>query len=242
MNKEDLECPLCQDIYREPKTLECLHSYCLDCLELLHHQTSVLLKPSCPLCATPINLKLEQLRTLSTDLYLLQALEEFNSVKVREDLKQLNGDEVKNEWKFIEDEEEEEKRMCICKENEAISYCIECQVYFCGNCTKNHQLLKITQKHSIVLMEELENQETLVVRNQAVYCRIHPQKEVDLYCQSITCQVPICSLCFDEHKSHSISSLTSVIENEKQIMTERIDEVLFICCCFYFIFYFSHNL
>lgn len=51
--EEDVNCPICFDIYSDPKILQCSHSFCQKCLEKLGLQDSKLV---CPVCrkVTPI--------------------------------------------------------------------------------------------------------------------------------------------------------------------------------------------
>ena len=52
--EKEAECPLCLETVKNPKTLPCLHSFCLECLDKLANfarrqlQTSI----KCPVCQT----------------------------------------------------------------------------------------------------------------------------------------------------------------------------------------------
>ncbi|OCT69508.1 hypothetical protein XELAEV_18040819mg [Xenopus laevis] len=49
--REELTCPLCREIYRNPVTLQCDHSYCRDCIERTWDwQEGIREEPSCPEC------------------------------------------------------------------------------------------------------------------------------------------------------------------------------------------------
>ena len=56
--KKEAECPLCLETVKNPKTLPCLHSFCLECLDKLANfarrqlQTTI----KCPVCQTSFSI------------------------------------------------------------------------------------------------------------------------------------------------------------------------------------------
>ena len=47
---DELICPLCIDTFSQPRSLQCLHSYCEKCLEGLQKATKVSEGVRCPEC------------------------------------------------------------------------------------------------------------------------------------------------------------------------------------------------
>ena len=215
----ELECPLCKDIYREPKTLGCLHSFCLECLETYVEKNHSNVELTCPICRT--SFQKEQISNLPIDSYLLHSLNVHNSLS-----------------NSIFQQKKKQKLMCLDEVNEASLYCLDCELYFCGMCSKGHKIVKVTKNHQLIPIEKMQNEDqinSISNFNPQLYCQTHQQKEMDLLCED--CNSSICSLCVDKHPSHKISTISQgFIGNEKQLLIDLINLV-----CFTFSFFFPSS-
>jgi len=47
---KDFECPMCCEVFLEPTTILCGHTFCTDCLQRVFDSTSTSNQPQCPIC------------------------------------------------------------------------------------------------------------------------------------------------------------------------------------------------
>ena len=118
-----LQCSICCDEFKTPKTLPCLHSFCQKCLEMLAKTSRKRLH--CPICRTVATIKIN---ALPTNFYLIR-LQELLSAEL---LRSPSDDDV---------EYLQSKRPCVCSQcwEAANLYCYECSQYNCTQCQPTEQ-------------------------------------------------------------------------------------------------------
>ncbi|XP_038044318.1 E3 ubiquitin-protein ligase TRIM56-like [Patiria miniata] len=182
MGKNNLICSICQSRYREPKILDCLHSFCESCLEKYYfnkHEGAA--RIPCPECQQEMQVPDQGIQGLTTNCYLSGKVETSLQEKV-ENARSFTG--------------ESEVPLCeICDdENEAVNICWNCEQMICSNCKKIHARIATSSSHTVSTLEEIHQGKVALLKSEDHgSCRQHSGKERNFYCE--TCEEFICQDC-----------------------------------------------
>ena len=178
--EELLTCCICDEILKEPKTLGCFHSFCKKCLgEYVECQRKQSEKGhehlfDCPLCRTQFQLKQEESVDHIRPCFFINNLLEMLSIQQR--ASQIHCD--------------------ACKGNvSAVSRCIECERYLCGNCLTAHNNWPDFKDHDVLTLEELTKPENQSKAKAKPRCnkKGHGNHPHDFFCS--TCNELACLTC-----------------------------------------------
>ncbi|KAK6309774.1 hypothetical protein J4Q44_G00196550 [Coregonus suidteri] len=195
-------CRVCKCLYREPKIMQCLHTFCADCVRQLepfsvssgvHNGKAVPLEgeqPSsavtvlCPECDSEVDIPLSGVDGLTTDHLAL--------------------DEV-----FLETLMSKNSVVCdLCSDGGAEKRCEVCSVNLCEFCIQAHRRQKRTSSHTVQCLEDLKTQGRL---SRPVLCSLHPGQELRLFCEP--CDLPVCLECAATfHRDHRCLPTRDVID------------------------------
>ncbi|XP_062605128.1 E3 ubiquitin-protein ligase TRIM56-like [Saccostrea cucullata] len=182
--EEFLTCSICFEVYTDPKTLPCLHSFCKGCINTFTKKIPNKKEYSCPVCREAFILSNNDIENLKTNFCLKNLTELFSS-----------SIEVKKLCSF-----------CSLKgENiEASSQCLTCKDLLCSECAEHrHRSTTLTLNHKIVSLSELSsgkyNEE--IRSKQQIPCSEHTGEDLRYFCE--TCDVPVCRDCIVlGHQNH----------------------------------------
>ena len=211
--KKEAECPLCLDTLKKPKTLPCLHSFCLECLDkhanFARRQLETTIK--CPVCLTSF-----QIPEVDTFAGLPASFHLNRLVDVLAQLEALGG----------ENGAEAQKCTSCEGKNAATCYCFDCQDFYCGECVRVHNEIPICGGHRNVLIENLQARDVKEYIHRPVMCaeKFHEKEILEYFCQE--CQVCICLRCrLVNHNRHAIVDVQQAAEVHKMPMMDVIEKV-----------------
>ncbi|XP_064481647.1 B-box type zinc finger protein ncl-1-like isoform X2 [Ornithodoros turicata] len=186
------QCGLCNEGYKQPRVLACLHVYCEACLEKLLQSKSgdgdcpapANTSITCPECGHETKLKSKgALReTCPLDHVLANELERAA----------LEGPGA---------------ACTSCKAREpAVARCSDCASLLCNNCVTAHRYMRCFESHAVLTFEELGAKpnasgdgSVMAQLHRPLACPSHAGEQLKHFC--LTCQVPICSECMvSEHQ------------------------------------------
>ena len=201
--KKEAECPLCLETVKDPKTLPCLHSFCLRCIDKHARYARRKLETTikCPVCQACFQIpEGDTFGSLPTSFHLNRLVDLL----------------------ALRDGSHESQRCSSCEENNtATCYCFVCQNFLCKDCFNAHQRLKATRGHRNVLIENLQAQDVEELMHRPAMCakKYHENEPLDYYCQD--CSVCICHKCsIVSHNRHSLVDLQEAAEEQKMQMTQ----------------------
>ncbi len=189
--QDQFSCPVCLDLLKDPVTIPCGHSYCMNCITGCWNQDDQKGVYSCPQCRQTFTPR----PVLGKNVVFAEVVEKLKKTK-------LHSAVPAQGYAGLGDVECD---ICTARKYKAVKSCLVCLNSYCQNHLEQHEDFFKGKKHN--LMDAMG-------RLQEMICHKH-DKQLDIYCR--TDQQCICYLCgMDEHKNHD--TVTAVEERtEKQV-------------------------
>ena len=203
---ENLACPVCYQVFRNPKYLPCYHSYCEECLEKMQKHSKI----TCPECRKETAVPSGGVKELPNNFFINRLVDEFilkRKVEGEEDVKCDKCDE----------------------DDPVVSYCPDCSLFLCQVCNEAHKRDKSSRGHGIVPLTELRFNKDVPIQAKVKVplCKEHDY-ELKHYCE--TCEQLVCLYCtMKEHSDHNhdtVKKMASKHRKELQKITAPVEEII----------------
>ena len=191
---EQMKCAICLDLLKEPKILQCLHTFCKLCLQSTVENGQII----CPLCRKPTAVSDTGVETLPSNfLYsrLMEIVEVNNSNCTQEILLNCENCDEKSKSKY---------------------FCFDCQNFMCESCRNVHNMLKaIRESHRMQKIESFNEKDLNDFLDRSVYCYLHTREDLKFFCE--TCDISICRDCaIWNHRTHHYKNIKDAALKEKE--------------------------
>ncbi|XP_007428096.1 E3 ubiquitin-protein ligase Midline-1-like [Python bivittatus] len=192
--EDNIVCPICLEVFRDPVTTACGHNFCMNCLQVYwDHQALIGEHPYCPQCREPFSSR-PQLRKNTS----------LGEIAMR----------------FVREESQGPQKLassnnapcdfCSPPKRKAVKSCLQCIASLCDNHIQSHYKDKTFKNHQ--LMKPLSDL-------KGSMCLKH-RKLLELFCKVES--KFICAICVqEEHKNHEVISLKKE-RNKKEVEVQRI--------------------
>ena len=195
--EEECSCQICYVIFQEPKTLPCLHTFCLPCLNQLAERHRADRFVPCPKCRREIPIPDDGTFNTAASSFLHNRLVELLAIKTSSD-KNISCGNCK-------------KEMVEC------SFCFDCSNIYCRPCLDAHAVLKPNHKVRALKDFQTEDYQDFLQRPMLCSEKFHESQPLVFYCNH--CQMCLCQLCVvvnqKMHSEHKIVPLDEAAEIRK---------------------------
>ena len=197
--EKHVTCSICLDTYTKPKTIACLHTFCLKCLEEHTLRTQRQGQFRCPDCQAEVNIPEGNCFDNLPTGFLQNSLLSLLAVRQSSDGSQISCG--------------------ICKKKSAeISYCFACEELLCRDCVNAHELFqeRAFRGHRVTAVKQFQavDYEALLKRQSFCPQPYHEREVTRFFC--LECQICVCQVCINtDHKNHNVDPLEKAADAEK---------------------------
>ena len=127
------------EIYRHPKALACLHTYCRECIQSLVHRRKKDQEITCPQCRTDVSVAGNDVDSLPTVFFINELIDIYKAMKQASDIADVACQS--------------------CSDRKAIAFCQSCDekgLFICAKCEGAHKQMKVFADHKVVSLTELK--------------------------------------------------------------------------------------
>ncbi|XP_038562478.1 zinc finger protein RFP-like [Micropterus salmoides] len=190
LTEEQFLCSICLDVFTDPVTTPCGHSFCKTCITE-HWNISVLCQ--CPNCEEVFNTKPE----LQVNTFISEMAAQFRQSAQQKASSSSSEQQAAKPGEVPCD-------VCTGTKLKALKSCLVCLVSYCETHLKPHLTMAGLKRHQLI--DPVENLEGRM-------CTKH-DKLLELFCK--TDQMCVCMLCsVSDHKTHDVVPLKEEYEGKK---------------------------
>ncbi|XP_071082839.1 tripartite motif-containing protein 2-like [Haliotis cracherodii] len=207
-----LTCVICSEVFTDPATLQCHHTFCKSCLlKYINTQPEAVQAKSipCPSCR-------QQTNVTNPDSPVEEWVSQLKPSHVIQELMDDFGPGTKGV----------EEHVCsVCtkqgKTTPATSWCSVCDVVFCEGCLQLHNMMPGLCDHEVAHLSD--HTKTKVKRR--FMCQVHRDEKMKLFCKD--CKQAICTICCSiKHRAckdvDTIESMTPLVKEQLTSKIERL--------------------
>ena len=199
------ECPICTENYKDPRSLPCVHTFCLACISKWGEDKLAGDLLDCPLCRTEFTIPASGLQQLPKNIFIGKLL------AMKEEPGCVSGAQQQQlcDW-------------CNEKKNEAKLFCVDCQENLCESCVNNHSSRKLCRSHrTIDIAEKFSDTTTACLPTK---CDKHPTEDLKLFCMA--CKEALCFTCYaTKHNKHDSAEIEQVADGLRTEMKSNISQL-----------------
>ncbi|XP_052714073.1 uncharacterized protein LOC128187683 [Crassostrea angulata] len=200
-----LNCGICGGRLTDPRILDCLHSFCKECLVIKQEQATKKDVVICELCGTHTRLSNDSIDSLTTNIFVT------NIGRVEE----ITNSNCSFYCTFCEDQGDWE---------EASSRCLTCGDWLCLACAGRHCGTTVTKRHKVVTLDDVrvDPQHRPELRKLCESKCISHDEKLRKFCSK--CETPVCSECeHSDHKNHTFKPLEDVVEEVQDSLSNALE-------------------
>ena len=200
----EITCPVCQEHFRDPKILPCLHYYCKKCVRQLARRAGPNNPFPCPECRRGTVLPQNDPDQLPTAFFVNR-------------MQELHGKLEKAQGKV-------EPAVCeMCSGAKPEAFCRQCTDFICSNCVRAHKMLKVFAGHKVVTLQELKEggvKEISLKEAPPSMCKYHDE-QLKIFC--FDCNHLICRDCvICDHAGHKFEFVKKSAPQYKKTLKESL--------------------
>ncbi|KAJ8377086.1 hypothetical protein SKAU_G00076660, partial [Synaphobranchus kaupii] len=193
LDQDQLSCAICLDLLKDPVTIPCGHSFCMDCIKGYWNQYDHTGVYSCPQCRETFNPR----PVLRKNTMFAEVVEKLKKT----------GLQAASPAHYYAGPGDVACDFCTGRKHKAIKSCLVCLACYCETHLQPHYESPAFKKHKLV---------KATGNLQEKICS-HHDKVLEVYCR--TDQQCICLFCvMDEHRGHdTVSAAAERTEKQEQL-------------------------
>ena len=201
--EEEITCPVCQEHFRDPKILPCLHYYCKECVRQLALRAGTNRPFACPECRRGTVLPQNDPDQLPTAFFVNRMKE------LRTKMEKAHG---------------KVEAMCeLCSRAKVEAFCRQCAEFICSDCVRSHTRMKTFATHKVVTLQELKEGGAKAIPLKEAppsMCKDHDE-QLKIYC--FDCNHLICRDCIiRDHAGHKFEFVKKSAPQYKKTLKESL--------------------